>query len=168
MQQIMTDVEARKVVGNVYQYVFSQDNKLKNMYKMRMVYLRRLFEGKSVLDLSKCKHEDQLSLINQDDDQACPTSILELFQDLKIEMLQEIDEYNKIVRLEMGDVLRKSDESVMTSLRVSRSSLSMRKLLEQCHSHIFLLNYQVVKTGSSRDARKEACISLMNFDPATN
>ena len=46
--------------------------------------------------------------------------------------------------------------------------MTMRKLLEQCHSHIFLLNYQVVKTGSSRDARKEALISLMNFDPATN
>lgn len=44
----------------------------------------------------------------------------------------------------------------------------MRNLFEQCQSHIFLLNYQVVKTGIGRDARKEACISLMNFDPATN
>ena len=94
----MTDVEARKVVGNVYQYVFSQDNRLKNMYKMRMIYLRRLFEGKSVQGLAKCTHEDNHQ-DSHEDDHACPVSILELFQDLKIEMLQEIDEFNKIIRL---------------------------------------------------------------------
>lgn len=115
----MTDVEASKVVGNVYQYVFSQDNKLKNMYKMKMVYLRRLFEGKSVKGLSVCKHDDLLSLKSHEDDHACPVSILELFEDLKIEMLQEIDEFNKIIRLEMKGLTRLSEE--LSPLRMSRS-----------------------------------------------
>ena len=135
----------RHILGQINKYVFTQVN-ADNQYKIKLKNFRRAIEGVRFNgNFNMCQYDKDPKSISsktsKNSDQKA--SMIQFFDELDVEVISEIDEFNKIVRF--------------SQRRKDSMDCQDGEPEEVIKTHVMMVSYQVMND-------EKACISMFEYD----